>query len=213
MNLETIFTFSAVAGVAILSPGPAILLAIRNGAAYGMRAVAWSSLGNVSGLFCLSAAAMLGLGIVLMSSAVLFTLVKLLGALYLFYIGTRHLLGRASALAVAPGSSEGATVPGPLHLFREAFLLSATNPKPILFFTALFPQFVAAQAPLLPQFFTLTGIFMAMSFCTLMGYAMLASRARSVLFRPRVLKWFNRVVGAVFVSFGAALLSMKRSAT
>jgi threonine/homoserine/homoserine lactone efflux protein len=156
---------------------------------------------------------MLGLGIVLMSSAVLFTLVKLLGALYLFYIGTRHLLGRASALAVAPGSSEGTTVPGPLHLFREAFFLSATNPKPILFFTALFPQFVAAQAPLLPQFFTLTGIFMAMSFCTLMGYAMLASRARSVLFRPRVLKWFNRVVGAVFVSFGAALLSMKRSAT
>lgn len=213
MNLENIVTFSAVAGVAIVSPGPAILLAIRNGAAFGMRAVAWSSLGNVSGIFCLSAAALLGLGVVLMSSAFLFTLVKLLGALYLFYIGIRHLLGRASALGAAPGASDGVTVPGPLHLFREAFLLSATNPKPILFFTALFPQFVSAQAPLLPQFFTLTGIFMSMSLCTLMGYALLASHARSVLFRPGVLKWFNRVVGAVFVLFGAALLSMRRSAT
>jgi|TARA_B110000503_G_scaffold82742_2_gene126316 homoserine/homoserine lactone efflux protein len=213
MNIETIVTFSAVAGVAIVGPGPAILLAIRNGAAFGKRAVAWSSLGNVCGIFCMSAAAMLGLGVVLMSSAFLFTLVKLLGALYLFYIGVRHLSGRASALAVASGASDGLTVPGRLHLFREAFLLSATNPKPILFFTALFPQFIYIQETLLPQFFTLTGIFMCMSFLTLLGYALLASRARSVLFRPRVVTWFNRVVGAVFISFGAALLTVRRSAT
>jgi threonine/homoserine/homoserine lactone efflux protein len=122
-------------------------------------------------------------------------------------------LGRASALGVASGATDGLSVPGSLHWFREAFLLSATNPKPILFFTALFPQFVSAHAPLLPQFLTLTGIFMGMSFLTLLGYALLASRARSLLLRPRAVKWFNRVVGAVFISFGAALLSMRRSAT
>jgi homoserine/homoserine lactone efflux protein len=146
MNLETILTFSAIAGIAIISPGPAILLAIRNGAAFGMRAVTWSSLGNVCGIFCLSAAAMLGLGFVLMSSAFLFTVVKLLGALYLFYIGVRHLFGRASAFGVASGVSDGLTATGPLHLFREAFLLSATNPKPILFFTALAAQLITRRA-------------------------------------------------------------------
>jgi homoserine/homoserine lactone efflux protein len=213
MNIETVLAFTLVAGIAVVSPGPAILLAIRNGAALGMRAVVWSSLGNVCGLFCLSAAAMLGLGVLLMSSALLFGAVKLLGALYLFYIGVRHVLGRASALGAPAGAPAELVSPGPFRLCREAFLLATTNPKPILFFTALFPQFVSARAPLLPQFFALTGIFMGLSFCTLVGYALVASRARSVLFKPRVVKWFDRVVGAVFISFGAALLAMRRAVT
>jgi homoserine/homoserine lactone efflux protein len=213
MNLETVLAFSIVAGVAIVSPGPAILLAVRNGAALGMRAVVWSSLGNVSGIFCLSAAAMLGLGVLLKSSAFLFGAVKLLGALYLFYIGARHLFGRASALgSPANGRMEAAAI-SPLRLYREAFLLAATNPKPILFFTALFPQFIDAQVPLLPQFFILTGIFMILSFFSLVGYALVAARARSLLYKPRFVKWVNRVVGAVFISFGAALLAMRRPAS
>jgi len=211
MNLETIATFTLVAAVAVVSPGPAILLAIRNGAAFGIRAVAWSSLGNVFGIFCLSAAAMLGLGVLLMSSAFLFGAVKLLGALYLFYMGIRHLLGRTSVLGSPAAAPSESASPCPLGLLREGFLLAATNPKPILFFTALFPQFISAQAPLLTQFFVLTGIFMGLSFLTLIGYALLASRARSALLKPLAVKWFNRLVGAVFVSFGAALLTMKRS--
>ena len=210
MNNETLLTFTAVAGLAIVSPGPAILLALRNGVAFGLRSVIWSSLGNITGLFCLSAAAMLGLGVLLMSSALLFGAVKLLGALYLFYVGIRHLLGRASV--VNPNDSQPGIEarPHPLRLYREAVLLAATNPKPILFFTALFPQFINAQAPLLPQFFVLTGIFMALSFTTLIGYALLGARARNLLHKPRFAKWINRVVGTVFVSFGAALLTLRR---
>jgi threonine/homoserine/homoserine lactone efflux protein len=210
MNIETILTFTAVAGLAILSPGPAILLALRNGVAYGIRSVIWSSLGNVSGIFCLSAAAMLGLGVLLKSSAILFAIVKLLGALYLFYVGIRHLLGRASVMNQNESSSEVVDIPNPQRLYREGFLLATTNPKPILFFTALFPQFINTQQSLLPQFFALTGIFMGLSFATLIGYALIGARARTLLLRPRFAKWMNRVVGAVFVSFGAALLSLRR---
>ena len=210
MNIETLLTFTAVAGLAILSPGPAILLALRNGVAYGSRSVIWSSLGNVTGIFCLSASAMLGLGVLLMSSAVLFAIVKLLGALYLLYVGIRHLIGRASLVNQSESSSENRETPSPQRLFREALLLAITNPKPILFFTALFPQFVTPQMPLLPQFLVLTSIFMALSFATLNGYAFISSRARHLLFRPLFLKWLNRFVGAVFVSFGAALLTLRR---
>ena len=211
MNLETIPAFTLVAAVAIISPGPAILLAIRNGAAFGMRAVIWSSLGNVCGIFCLSAAAMLGLGVLLMSSALLFGAVKLLGAMYLFYIGVRYLIGRTSALGTTAAELIELAPPARLQLFREAFLLAVTNPKPILFYTAIFPQFINAQAPLLPQFIVLTGIFMGLSFVTLLGYALLASRAKSFLSMPHVMRWFNRFVGAAFISFGAALLSVRRS--
>lgn len=210
MDIETILTFSAVAGLAILSPGPAILLALRNGVAFGIRSVIWSSLGNVSGIFCLSAAAMLGLGVLLKSSALLFGVVKLLGALYLFYVGLRHLLGHASALSPNHTKEESETTPNPQRLYREAFLMATTNPKPILFFTALFPQFINAKVSLLPQFFVLTGIFMTLSFIALIGYALIGVRARHLLLRPHFAKWVNRVVGTVFISFGAVLLTLRR---
>jgi len=158
----------------------------------------------------LSAAAMLGLGVLLKSSAILFGAVKLLGALYLFYVGLRHLFGSSSVLSASAEQSAGARMPARSALYREALLLAVTNPKPILFFTALFPQFINASAPLLPQFFALTGIFMVLSFVTLLGYASVAGRARFFLVKPRVSKWINRVVGSVFISFGAALLALRR---
>ncbi len=213
MSIETILAFAAIACLSILSPGPAVLLALRNGVAFGMRAVVWSSLGNIAGLFVLSAAAMLGLGALLKSSALLFAAVKLLGALYLFYVGARHLFGRSSVLVESAEPSSSNIPPPSLALFREALLLAATNPKPILFFTALFPQFLNAQKPLLPQFFILTGIFMALSFATLLSYARAASQAKRFLGKPHFSKWINRVVGTVFVAFGAALLALRRPAT
>ena len=213
MNIETALTFSAVAGLAILSPGPAILLALRNGVTFGTRAVIWSSLGNITGLFCLSAAAMLGLGLMLKSSALLFSIVKILGALYLFYVGIRHLFGRTSVLSAEANRPANTKAHSPYLLYREAFFMAAINPKPILFFTALFPQFISAQEPLLPQFFILTSIFMALSFFTLLAYATVAARAKFVLQQPHFAKWVNRVVGAVFISFGAALLALRRPAT
>jgi threonine/homoserine/homoserine lactone efflux protein len=212
VSIETILAFAIVAGLVTLSPGPAVLLALRNGATHGIRCVMWSSLGNVSGLFCLSAAAMLGLGVLLKSSAFLFGAVKVLGALYLFYVGLRHVFGHASALNPATDSTSGTSAPRPLVLYREAYLMAATNPKPILFLTALFPQFISAQAPLLPQFFVLTGIYMGLSFVCLMGYALVAVRARKVLLKPNFAKWINRLVGSVFISFGAALLALRRPA-
>ena len=84
MELETTLAFAAVAIIAILSLGPAILLALRNSITFGMNAAIWSSLGNILGLFCLSASAMLGLGLLLKSSALLFGFVKILGAVYFF---------------------------------------------------------------------------------------------------------------------------------
>ncbi len=212
MNLQTILTFTALASVAILSPGPATILAIRNATAFGVRSVVWSALGNVSGLFCLSAASMLGLGVLLESSALLFGAIKILGALYLFYLGARQLFGRTDALNSGAGSTARALAPTPHRLYREALLTAATNPKPILFFTALFPQFVSEQAPLLPQFFALTGIFVTLSFFSLLSYALVASRARVLLSRPQFSRWVNRTFGAIFIGFGTALLTLRRQA-
>ena len=212
MNTQSLLAFTVVAGLAILTPGPSILLTLRNGATFGARSVIWSALGNICGVFCLSTAAILGLGVLLKSSALLFGAVKLIGALYLFYVGVRHMFGRTAVLAEESENGRNEPTPRWSALYREAFLTSATNPKAVLFFTALFPQFVNAQVPLLPQFFILTGIFMAISYIAHMSYALLASRAKGFLLKPALAKWMNRVVGTVFISFGALLLALRRQA-
>jgi homoserine/homoserine lactone efflux protein len=209
---ETILAYTVFAAVAIVSPGPAVVLALRNGASFGARSALWSSLGNVTGIAIVSSAAMLGLGAVLMSSALLFGIVKVLGAAYLFYLGLRHLFGRASAVALPDGNAAQTAAHRPFALYREGALIALTNPKAILFFTALFPPFLDTQAPLLPQFLVLTGTFMALSFFSLLAYALLAGRAQRYLIKPLVAKIVNRVVGAVFVTFGVFLLATRRHA-
>ena len=210
MDLHSLLAFTLVAAIAIASPGPATLMAINNSLAHGQRSAVWSSLGNGSGLFCLSAAAMLGLGALLASSEMLFNAVKIIGAGYLFYLGARQLLKKTPVQADTAKAT--ANKPTPLKLYKSAFLTAVTNPKATMFFTALFPQFIDQGAALLPQFLTLTGIFVALSLASLSLYAALAARAKGLLTRPESLRWVNRVVGTTFIGFGAAILAMRRQA-
>lgn len=209
MELHTWILFVTVAMVAIASPGPAILLAINNSVMYDMKAVALSTLGNILGLFTLSSAAMLGLGVVLKTSAVLFMLFKIFGALYLIYIGVkqfRNLSNMFDAISLNQRKSKSEY----FAIFRKGYLVCITNPKPIIFFTALFPLFLNTEAPLLPQFFILTFTFMSLSYSTIMLYAFFAHSLKS-WFRPNHrAAWFNRVSGAIFIALGLGLLGLER---
>ncbi len=212
MDSHSILTFTVVAAIAIASPGPATLMAINNSLAHGQRSTIWSSLGNASGLFCLSAAAMLGLGALLASSEVLFNAVKIIGAGYLFYLGVKQLFKKGPMLPDGIEGEAGRVRPTRGKLYKSAFLTAVTNPKATMFFTALFPQFIDQGATLLPQFLILTSIFMALSVSSLSVYAALASRAKGVLTRPALSRCVSRVVGSTFIGFGAAILTMRRQA-
>ncbi|MFC3943995.1 LysE family translocator [Pseudomonas gingeri NCPPB 3146 = LMG 5327] len=210
MDAHSLLAFTLVAAVAIASPGPATLMAMNNSVAYGPRSTVWSSLGNASGLFCLSAAAMLGLGALLASSEWLFNMVKIAGAGYLFYLGAKQLLKKSPVLAADARGLATDARPSRFKLYQAAFLTAATNPKATIFFTALFPQFIDQGAALLPQFLILTVIFMMLSLTSLSLYAALAARAKGLLIRPVFSRWVNRVVGTTFIGFGAAILAMRR---
>jgi threonine/homoserine/homoserine lactone efflux protein len=210
MDSHSILAFTLVGAIAIASPGPATLMAINNSLAHGQRSAIWSSLGNASGLFCLSAAAMLGLGALLASSEWLFNAVKILGAGYLFYLGIKQLFKKGPMLHDGLADDVSKSKPTRMKLFKSAFLTAVTNPKATMFFTALFPQFIDQGAPLLPQFLILTSIFMALSVTSLSLYAALASRAKGVLTRPALSRWVSGVVGTTFIGFGAAILTMRR---
>lgn len=210
MDAHSILAYTLVAAIAIASPGPATLVALHNSVTYGAKSTLWSSLGNISGLFCMSAAAMLGLGALIASSEWVFNAVKILGAGYLFYLGAKQLLSKSPLLSANNPDDQGVSAPPRFKLFKSAFLTAATNPKATIFFTALFPQFIDQHAALLPQFFILTLIFMALSLVSLSIYALLASRAKGVLTRPALSKWVNRVVGSTFIFFGSTILAMRR---
>ena len=205
MALTTWLLFVAVATVSILSPGPAFLVAVRNGMAGGMPRVALSSLGNICGLLLLASAAVLGLGVVLTTSEVLFTALKLCGAGYLIYLGVRQ-WRQPSLVVTRPVASTRSRA----RVFSEGLLVAISNPKAILFFTALFPQFLDPQLPLAPQFTLMVGTFMALSFATLMTYGGLARQIARWLGSAKRARWINRFVGSAFIGLGVSLLRMRQ---
>jgi threonine/homoserine/homoserine lactone efflux protein len=210
MNTDTLIIYIFVAFFYIISPGPAILLAIYNGAINGSKVVTVSALGNILGLLCLSTLSVSGLSALLLASSTLFSLVKWIGAAYLIYLGIRQL--RASTGAKVQLSSSSAEVNRALFsYFKEGFLVAATNPKPILFFTALFPQFLDTTLAIAPQFIIMTLIFMAFSFLSLSTYGYIAQRAKGLLANIDNMKWFHRISGTLFIGMGASLFYFKNN--
>ncbi len=211
MNTDTLMMYLLISFFYVISPGPAILLAIFNSISHGMRAVMIGALGNITGLFVLSLVSVGGLGAILMASTTLFMLVKILGASYLIYLGARQLFSRKRQMKLqAEGVTEQRSA---LAHYREGLLLAVTNPKPILFFGALFPQFIDLNYALAPQFSVMTGAFMLFSFFSLSCYGLIAQSAKGFLTGSRGMKWFHRVTGGLFVSMGVGLLSFKSAAS
>ncbi|MCF8209053.1 MAG: LysE family translocator [Rhodoferax sp.] len=205
MTTSSWILYLTVVVLSTLSPGPAVLLSVSNAVGLGPRASAFSSLGNVIGLFFLSAVAMTGIGAVLQSSTLVFGVLKVLGALYLVYLGIRKWHSSASGFEVAATVSADRT---PAGLFSQGLVIALTNPKALLFFSALFPQFIARDQPLALQFVALTSTLMVFSFAALMAYALVAHGARQWLASPGRTQAFNKISGVIFVLLGLGLLGL-----
>jgi threonine/homoserine/homoserine lactone efflux protein len=209
MSLSSWLIYVSVVLVSTLTPGPAVLLSISNSVAHGRRAAIFSSLGNISGLFLLSVAAIAGIGAVLQSASWVLGLLKTMGAAYLIYLGIRRWQLGGASVALSQPALELRTS---RQFFIQGSLLALTNPKAILFFAALFPQFIAIEHPLLPQFVTLTGTLMSLSFVSLTSYALLANAAKGWLAGPQRIRLFNRVSGTAFVLLGLAMFRLEHAA-
>lgn len=209
MTLSTWFLFVTISLLTAFSPGPAVLLAISNAVAWGPRkALLGSSLGSMVGVFMVSAAAMAGLGTLLHSSAWLFAVLKTAGAVYLVYLGWRQWTNKNSMFD-KPIAAQAGPSKTQADLARQGLLVSLTNPKSILFFTALFPQFIHVDAPMLPQFVGLTAVFAACAFLSHVVYVLLAHQLQGWFATPRRASLFNRVCGGAFGLLGLGLLRLK----
>ena len=209
MELHTVLLYSVVAFFYILSPGPAVFLAITNGLRADLESVTIAAFGNIVGLLFLSIASILGLGAIIMASATLFMVVKVVGALYLIYLGIKFIRANTT-LEIDRQRGEFTRAKTKKEHFKEAFLLAVTNPKPILFFTAIFPQFLNYKSEILPQFIAMTLIFATLSFTVLFFYGFIAQKSKKLLSNIKRVTWFNRVSGAIFIALGISLMQLKR---
>lgn len=199
MSFESWLLFLLTSVGIALTPGPNVLLALTHGALHGNRKALWTIMGGVIGLVAVMGLCMFGIGALVRTSALWLTGLKLVGGAYLVWLGIR--LWAAPPIVVA-SESRAAAARG-AALFRSGFLTAATNPKGLLFFSALLPQFLSAERSLAAQFLVMGATYAVVEFAVEYLYAAAAHRVRPWL--ARVGRRFNRVCGGIFVAIGAAL--------
>lgn len=210
MPFSTWLLFCGVAFLASFSPGPGVLLAISNSMAVGARHTVFSSLGNAAGLFIVSGAATAGMGALLAVSASAFLVVKVIGAGYLVFLGIKQWRSEPMRLDASAANPHQPHTAG--QLFLQGMGVAVTNPKAILFFTALFPQFLTPGAPLLGQTVLLTATFTVLALASHAFYVGLFRTLRRFLTDVRRMRLFNRVSGGLFVVLGVSLLGLRNKA-
>ncbi len=206
MYLSNWLVFCGVGLLTTFTPGPAVLLTVANTVARGPRHALICCLGNAFGLILVSAIATAGMSVLLNTSAVAFGILKLLGAAYLIYLGIRQWRHRPTTPPSVRPSKTGAG----WKLFAQGITVALTNPKAILFFSALFPQFLVSDAPLGEQFLILTATFSLCSIIAHASYTLLAHRLQHLLASPRRMTLFNRLTGGLFVTLGLGLLRLQK---
>jgi RhtB (resistance to homoserine/threonine) family protein len=206
-----LLVFVGVAAILILVPGPDTAVVTKNVLLHGRRTALATSVGVTAGLSVWTLAAAVGVASLVRASSVAFTILKLIGALYLIWLGVQA--WRAARRQHGdPRSPVDRTRPamGALGGFRQGLLSDLANPKIGVFFTSLLPQFVDPGRPVLVPFLVLGSIFVAMTLVWLVLYSVIAARAAKTLQRPRVRAWMDRATGVVLIAIGLRVAAEHR---
>ncbi|OYU46005.1 MAG: amino acid transporter [Burkholderiales bacterium PBB4] len=213
MPLSTWWLFIAMTFVVSATPGPNMLLIMSVSARHGLRASVMAMMGCMTALLAMMSISAAGMGAVLQSSPQVFEALRLAGAAYLAYLGIKVWRSpvQDQAAPTTEGARQSATAPAVKTgaIFREAFLVAASNPKAILFAAAFFPQFIHADSAQFPQFAILLATFTVIEVGWYFVYAVSGKRLSAVLQRASVMKVFNRMTGGVFVGFAALMATAK----
>ena len=207
MNWETWSVFVVMEAVLCVTPGPAVLLVLSQALARGARKSVFASFGILAAnafYFLLSAT---GVGVLLAASHHLFLAIKWMGAAYLIYLGISSFFGKHS---IVPMPETAAPEMSNRRTFANGFILQVANPKALLFFTALLPQFINPRQPVALQVAILAVTSAVLEFFILLGYGILAGTASEIARQPRFATVTNRIAGVLLVGAGAGLAVLDR---
>jgi homoserine/homoserine lactone efflux protein len=204
MRTEAIIGFATLIGIATCSPGPNVLAVISQALRHGLRGAALAILGNLLALLLVASAAAFGIGGLIKAFPDAFTVMKLAGALYLIWVGWSAL--RASFGPAAGAVPEDGPDAGEAAIVLKTLLISLSNPKSVLFLSAVFPTFLDPSAAIAPQFAIMFAIIIAIVGAVHSSYAFVALRMRSRLISQAGKRWTQRIAGLSFAGLGLGLL-------
>ena len=192
-----------------LSPGPNNFTAMYNGIQVGPKNALIAAIGRNVAFVILMSVSALGLGAVIISSVVWFGIIKWLGVVYLLYIGIKTW---RSTMTLEEPDSSGRLVSASHYLrIRQEFLIAISNPKAILIFTAIFPQLLNLNEPVVPQFFIIGTTFIVSEFIAAYVYAMSGKQIRRLIRSPKGMRNLNRSMASVFVMASGLLATATRA--
>jgi homoserine/homoserine lactone efflux protein len=208
MKFETWLLFVITEAVLSITPGPAVLFvlsqAIRRGPSKSILASGGILSANAM-YFVLSATS---LGAIIVASYNLFFLIKWIGAAYLVYLGVQCFRAKSSMMALP---EDNAAAGSGRRIWRDGFLLQGANPKALLFFTAILPQFIDPAYPVATQILILGVSSIVVEFFILLTFGQLAGRTLAAARNPRFEKISNRVAGSLLIGAGLGLARLKRT--
>lgn len=204
-TLEALAAFALASVILIVIPGPSVLFVIGRSLSYGRRGGLMSVLGNGLGALPLVAAVAFGVGAIVAQSIMLFTIIKLLGAAYLVYLGVQAIRHRKDSVTDGTDSARRSLTPA--VMLRQGFIVGVTNPKTIVFFVAVLPQFVRFEAGAIPlQMMVLGLVFVTIGFICDAVWAILAGTAQAWFAKsPRRLSGIRAIGGGLMIGLGGGL--------
>ncbi len=211
MQLGTIIAFATVTFVAVVTPGPDVILAMANGSRYGLKRACAGMIGVLLSDVFLIAAVAAGLGAVLAASELWFSVVKYLGAAYLAWLGYKMIRFGHSECKAQDGLVLEPHQNSATKICLQSMFVAVTNPKAYLFFSALLPQFIDAGQPQLPQFLVLTIVFSVVEFCIMFGYALVGARTTRFA-ASAARRWLEKGCGGALLLSAVSLAWAKRAA-
>jgi homoserine/homoserine lactone efflux protein len=210
MSFHTWFLFATAYLVTTISPGPNVLLVIRNTVRFGGRGTAATIAGNLLAQLVVVLLVALGVGAVLAAMPPLFLAMKVLGAVYLMVLGLKQLRSRTPKTATSVNALPAHSLDR-RKIFREALLVSGSNPKTLIFLSAFMPQFIVHDQPLPAQFIVM---YLTVA-CTVAPvhtiYSFGVRRIHSGLGTSRWIEALKRCSGLVFFGLGIKLLTAKQA--
>lgn len=206
MSLAIWLSFVGTVLIIGITPGPSVLLATANSMNHGARKTVGTILGDLSANTLQIILSSLGLASIITSSGEVFGLIKWVGVAYLIYMGVTKIFSKPNTASFQNKKREKSF----FKLYSEGFLMSASNPKAIVFFAALFPLFIDSTLAFVPQIVILGVTYLLIDGVCLLAYVQFASRLKTYLENQEKVHVQNKIIGTLLILSGVLLSTVKR---
>ncbi len=207
MTIEIWLAFVAVSVVFAIIPGPTVILVVSQAITHGKKSVLPLVLGTLCGDFIAMSLSLVGVGAILLTSAKLFLTLKWIGVAYLVYLGIKS--WREEPPNMTSMAADDITV-SKREMFQSSFIVTALNPKSIVFFMAFFPQFLNPEAQTVPQLIILMATFLGIISITITSFALFAGLVSNKIQSYKARKMLNRLGGVALIGAGILTSMMQR---